>query len=51
MWHGLFYDIIIKLEPIISRDWLYNVWLISGLEHYYSLGTQLEGLVTIYISV
>ena len=26
--------------------WLYNVRLISGLEHYYSLGTQYDGLVS-----
>ena len=25
--------------------WLYNVQLISGLEHYYSLGVQYDGLV------
>ena len=26
--------------------WLYNVRLISGLEHYFSLGTQYDGLVS-----
>ena len=31
--------------------WLYNVRLNSGLEHYYSLGTQYDGLVTYLIYI
>ena len=30
---------------------MYNFQLISGLEHYYSLGTQYDGLVTCQVNI